>query len=307
MGPLISGASLLIVNTVMRLWFIGDRYYLIDITLLFPIFTLLYFISVVKNEKLLALIGAIACLLITLFSLFFSPSSSYRWFYYATIQKALPIALGIMMLLYIERKISKKAILISSFLIIAADTIISLAYDGRYGYIAAILSMGILTFHANVLYKPLLYLSIAIMSLSLPVYFCKEGSPMNQYTDESGTGYMRRKSKTTALILSILLGGLGIDRFYLGYTGLGILKLLTVGGLGVWALIDLIMIATGSLGPADGSSYQENSGSTAPVQVPQRSAVLDSVQALESLARLYEQGVLTQEEFNKKKAEILKS
>ena len=38
------------------------------------------------------------------------------------------------------------------------------------------------------------------------------------------------KNKTTALIFSILLGGLGIDRFYLGYTGIGILKLLT-GGL----------------------------------------------------------------------------
>lgn len=35
------------------------------------------------------------------------------------------------------------------------------------------------------------------------------------------------KNKTTALIFSILLGGLGIDRFYLGYTGIGILKLLT--------------------------------------------------------------------------------
>ncbi len=61
------------------------------------------------------------------------------------------------------------------------------------------------------------------------------------------------KSKMVALILSILLGGLGIDRFYLGYIGLGVLKLLTGGGCGIWWLIDIIMLVTGSLGPADGS------------------------------------------------------
>lgn len=61
------------------------------------------------------------------------------------------------------------------------------------------------------------------------------------------------KSKTTAIILSILLGGLGVDRFYLGYVGLGILKLLTGGGFGIWWLIDLIMIVTGKLKAKDGS------------------------------------------------------
>ena len=61
------------------------------------------------------------------------------------------------------------------------------------------------------------------------------------------------KSKTTALILSILLGELGIDRFYLGYTGLGILKLITAGGFGIWWLIDLILIATGKMTARDGS------------------------------------------------------
>lgn len=64
------------------------------------------------------------------------------------------------------------------------------------------------------------------------------------------------KSKTTANILSVLVGSLGVDRFYLGYTGLGILKLLTCGGLGIWTLIDLIRICTGSLKAADGSELQ---------------------------------------------------
>jgi TM2 domain-containing membrane protein YozV len=60
------------------------------------------------------------------------------------------------------------------------------------------------------------------------------------------------KSYTTALILSIILGGLGIDRFYLGYVGLGILKLITGGGLGIWWLVDLILIATRKLNDAQG-------------------------------------------------------
>ncbi len=50
------------------------------------------------------------------------------------------------------------------------------------------------------------------------------------------------KDPTTTLIISLLGGGLGIDRFFIGDTGLGIGKLLTCGGLGIWALIDLFLI-----------------------------------------------------------------
>jgi TM2 domain-containing membrane protein YozV len=46
------------------------------------------------------------------------------------------------------------------------------------------------------------------------------------------------------LIMSIIFGWIGVDRFIMGHVGLGILKLLTLGGCGIWWLIDLILIAT---------------------------------------------------------------
>lgn len=50
------------------------------------------------------------------------------------------------------------------------------------------------------------------------------------------------KDPTMILIISILAGSLGIDRFMIGDTGLGIAKLLTCGGLGIWAIVDWFII-----------------------------------------------------------------
>ena len=109
------------------------------------------------------------------------------------------------------------------------------------------------------------------------------------------------KSKTTALILSVLVGGLGVDRFYLGYTGMGVLKLLTAGGLGILYILDIINIATGKLTPADGSGYNEDLTVTSTPAQPASTAYDE----LEKAAKLHESGVLSDEEFNKMKASLL--
>lgn len=64
-------------------------------------------------------------------------------------------------------------------------------------------------------------------------------------------GVFSRKEWLTAVLISFFLGYLGIDRFYLGHTGLGVVKLLTFGGCGLWALIDLILIILNKVRDSD--------------------------------------------------------
>ena len=67
-----------------------------------------------------------------------------------------------------------------------------------------------------------------------------------------GTDDMSPRSRMVALLLSAFLGMLGAHRFYVGKSGTAILMILTLGGLGVWNLADLILIACGSFRDKEG-------------------------------------------------------
>jgi TM2 domain-containing membrane protein YozV len=74
---------------------------------------------------------------------------------------------------------------------------------------------------------------------------------------ETTINEMERSEKgfVPALLLCFFLGALGVHRFYvgkIGKIGTGILMLLTLGGLGIWALIDFVVIAVGSFKDKDG-------------------------------------------------------
>lgn len=60
------------------------------------------------------------------------------------------------------------------------------------------------------------------------------------------------KEWLVTLLLSLFVGTLGVHRFYVGKIGTGILQLITLGGCGIWTLIDIIMIITGNFKDKDG-------------------------------------------------------
>jgi TM2 domain-containing membrane protein YozV len=127
-----------------------------------------------------------------------------------------------------------------------------------------------------------------------------------QYNDSTMKKYspkdeLSQKEFLPTFLLCFFFGGLGIHRFYVGKIGTGVLMILTLGGLGLWIIIDLIMILIGSFRDIDGRIVKYNSVN----QASSPDNKIGFADEIEKLARLRDKGIITEEEFNKKKQELL--
>lgn len=91
--------------------------------------------------------------------------------------------------------------------------------------------------------------------------YCKqcgsENSDSSTYCTNCGNRLKESNVKgfdwLTTLLLCFFLGGFGVHRFYTGHTTIGVIQLLTLGGCGIWAFVDFILIAVGSFKDAKGN------------------------------------------------------
>ena len=108
------------------------------------------------------------------------------------------------------------------------------------------------------------------------------------------------KDFVTTLLICIFLGGLGVHRFFVDKIGTGVLMLVTLGGLGIWWIIDIILIVTSSFEDSEGRVIAYQAAGTV-----NREPAKDIPAEIEKLADLKDKGIITDEEFQQKKQELL--
>jgi hypothetical protein len=80
--------------------------------------------------------------------------------------------------------------------------------------------------------------------------------PNSEYCDTAQT--KKKKKKLTVFLLAFFTGSWGVDRFYTGYVAQGVFKILTLGGLGIWNLVDWIRVLTGKRHEKSGCAFYDN-------------------------------------------------
>ena len=121
------------------------------------------------------------------------------------------------------------------------------------------------------------------------------------------------KDFVITLLICVFLGGLGVHRFFVDKIGTGVLMLVTLGGLGLWWIIDIILIVTGSFEDSEGRVIAYQAAGTAntatsthvPEKVAEAPPAKDIPAQIEKLADLKDKGIITDEEFQQKKQELL--
>jgi len=125
---------------------------------------------------------------------------------------------------------------------------------------------------------------------------------------------MSEKSRAVDAILCFLLGAVGAHKFYEGKIGMGILYIFTFGLFGIGVLVDFIIILVGSATDSDGNSiinwsdtpsaqkvYADNGNHSSSPSADEN----DKIKVLNDYKDLLDKGIITQDEFDKKKKEIL--